>query len=48
MQWTPRGAHLLLQVRVQVLNGDWEDTFRAWYPKFRLVAPQVTSTSLAA
>jgi hypothetical protein len=22
MQWTPRGAHLLLQVRTQVLNGD--------------------------
>jgi len=35
MQWTPRGAHLLLQVRTQVLNEDWEDTFRKWYPNFR-------------
>ncbi len=35
MQWTPRGAHLLLQVRTQVLNGDWEATFRTWYPQFR-------------
>jgi len=36
MQWTQRGAHLLLQVRVQVLNDDWEDTFRCWYPGFRV------------
>lgn len=48
MQWTPRGAHLLLQVRVQVLNGDWEDTFRAWYPKFRPTTSQATSVPLAA
>jgi hypothetical protein len=37
MQWTPRGAHLLLQVRTQVLNEDWEETFRKWYPNFRPV-----------
>jgi hypothetical protein len=35
MAWTPEGAHLLLQVRTQVLNGTWEDTFRAWYPGFQ-------------
>ena len=35
MQWTPKGAHLLLQVRTQVLNEDWEGTFRKWYPGFR-------------
>jgi hypothetical protein len=35
MQWTPLGAHLLLQVRTQVLNGDWEGTFREWYPGFQ-------------
>jgi hypothetical protein len=39
MAWTPRGAHLLLQIRTRVLNGDWEATFRAWYPGFR-AAPQ--------
>jgi hypothetical protein len=35
LQWTPEGAHLLLQVRTQVLNDDWEATFRSWYPGFR-------------
>lgn len=28
MQWMPPDAHLLLQVRTQVLNDDWEATFR--------------------
>lgn len=32
MRWTKRGAHLLLQVRVQVLNDDWQTTFLNWYP----------------
>ena len=35
MQWTPRGAHLLLQVRTRALNDEWEETFRTWYPGFR-------------
>jgi hypothetical protein len=35
MQWTQRGAHLLLQIRTRVLNEEWEDTFRRWYPSFR-------------
>jgi hypothetical protein len=35
MGWTPRGAHLLLQIRTRVLNQEWEDTFRRWYPGFR-------------
>jgi hypothetical protein len=35
MQWTPRGAHLLLQTRKKVLNGDLEENFRGWYPAFR-------------
>jgi hypothetical protein len=39
MGWTPRGAHLLLQIRTRVLNGDWEATFQEWYPGFR-AAPQ--------
>ena len=32
MHWTERGAHLLLQVRVQVMNGDLRQTFGRWYP----------------
>jgi len=48
MQWTPEGAHLLLQVRTQVLNDDWEATFRTWYPGFRPVPTAVTPAPLAA
>jgi hypothetical protein len=32
MHWTKRGAHLLLQVRAQVMNGDLRGTFQRWYP----------------
>lgn len=35
MQWSQRGAHLLLQIRTRVLNNDWEAIFRNWYPGFR-------------
>src|SRR5271166_1112004 len=35
MQWTLRGAHLLLQTRTRVLNEDLDDLFRRRYPKFR-------------
>ena len=34
MQWTLRGAHLLLQTRTKVLNNDLEDVFRSWHPQF--------------
>jgi hypothetical protein len=30
MQWTLAGAHLLLQIRVEVLNGDWRATLSRW------------------
>jgi hypothetical protein len=43
MQWTPRGAHLLLQIRTRVLNGDWEATFRTWYPGFRSHTPRMAA-----
>jgi hypothetical protein len=32
MRWTRRGAHLLLQVRSEVLNDDRRTTFEHWYP----------------
>lgn len=35
MRWTPRGAHLLLQIRVRVLNDDLAADFHRWYPNFR-------------
>ena len=34
MRWTPRGAHLLLQVRTRVLNDQLASDFRRWYPGF--------------
>ncbi|MHC4536387.1 MAG: ISKra4 family transposase [Planctomycetota bacterium] len=33
MRWTKKGAHLLLQVRTQVLNDDWRNSFCRWYPQ---------------
>ena len=32
MQWTPRGAHLLLQTRTRTLDGTLRGTFERWYP----------------
>jgi len=32
MRWSKRGAHLLLQVRTQVLNEDLRTAFDRWYP----------------
>jgi hypothetical protein len=31
MRWTKKGAHNLLQVRIQVLNDDFKQTFHNWY-----------------
>lgn len=35
MRWTKRGAHDLLQVRVQVLDGELRRTYERWYPGMR-------------
>ncbi|MBV8176505.1 MAG: hypothetical protein JO151_18345 [Verrucomicrobia bacterium] len=34
MGWSQRGAHLLLQIRTRVLDEEWENAFRHWYPAF--------------
>ena len=36
MQWSPKGAHFLLQMRTRVLNGELEQMFQKWYPGFRV------------
>jgi hypothetical protein len=36
MQWTKRGAHLLLQTRVKTLNHELAATFQHWYPDFHV------------
>jgi hypothetical protein len=35
MKWSPRGAHLLLQMRTRVLNDELRQTFQRWYPRMR-------------
>jgi hypothetical protein len=32
MRWSPRGAHLVLQIRTRVLNDELRQTFQRWYP----------------
>jgi hypothetical protein len=36
MQWTKRGAHLLLQTRAKTLNGELQAIFKRWYPDLQL------------
>jgi hypothetical protein len=36
MQWSKRGAHLLLQTRVKTLNGELGAVFKRWYPDLQL------------
>jgi hypothetical protein len=45
MRWTPRGAHLLLQVRTWVLNDALRPTFERWYPGLK---PDIEPTRDAA
>ena len=33
MQWSPAGAHHLLQTRTAVLNDELKETFERWYPE---------------
>jgi len=33
MRWTPRSAHLLLQIRTRVLNNTLTNDYKRWYPK---------------
>lgn len=49
MRWTKRGAHLLLQVRVKVLNDELQKNFSQWYPQFEIkkVAENGNSGELA-
>jgi hypothetical protein len=41
MRWTQRGAHLLLQIRTQVLDDQWPATFRQWYPELAVAVGSV-------
>jgi hypothetical protein len=48
MQWTPEGAHLLLQIRTRTLNRDLAATFRQWYPALSLNDQSAADNLLAA
>jgi hypothetical protein len=48
MQWTPQGAHLLLQIRTRTLNGELASTFRESYPDFLVADQPVHPRFLAA
>jgi hypothetical protein len=48
MQWSQRGAHLLLQCRTRVLNDELEDVFRGWYPQFRTQIDRAPSSEARA
>jgi hypothetical protein len=48
MQWTPEGAHLLLQVRTRTLNEDLGAAFRRWYPGCSLEDQPAGDNLLAA
>ena len=42
MRWTPRGAHLLLQVRTRVLNDQLGDDFHRWCPGLSRILDPMT------
>ena len=46
MQWSKKGAHLLLQARTKVLNEEWDDCFRVRFPGFR--PPAIVAAPMAA
>jgi hypothetical protein len=48
MQWTPEGAHLIVQIRTRALNGDLATTFRQWYPTLSLTDQLEPDNLLAA
>jgi hypothetical protein len=41
MQWSKEGAHLLLQTRVRVLNGELGAIFKRWYPDMDMEVEEI-------
>jgi hypothetical protein len=48
MQWSKKGAHLLLQTRTKTLNGTLRDLFTRWYPGMAVNDNQVPVLARAA
>ena len=48
MQWTRRGAHMLLQTRTRALDGILRPLFERWYPGLANDNPDSASQAAAA
>jgi hypothetical protein len=48
MQWSKRGAHLLLQTRTRTLDGTLRDLFTRWYPAMAANDNQIAVPAVAA
>ena len=48
VQWSKKGAHLLVQMRTKVLNNELEGLFRRWYPQFRIATNGVQEQAAGA
>jgi len=48
MRWAPKSAHLLLQVRAKVLNGELAEVVQRWYPAFIVPTESAVTQQLAA
>jgi hypothetical protein len=48
MQWSKKGAHLLLQTRTKTLDGTLRDLFTRWYPGMAVNDNQVPTLARAA
>jgi len=47
MQWTKRGAHVLLHMRVKTLNQELGTVFQCWYPDLQLEEEPLGACPLA-
>ena len=48
MQWSPEGAHYLLQTRTAVLNGELRNHFEEWFPAMKPQRESVRELPMAA
>jgi hypothetical protein len=48
MQWSKKGAHLLLQTRTKTFDGTLRDLFTRWYPGMAVNDNQVPALARAA
>jgi hypothetical protein len=48
MQWSSRGAHLLLQTRTRVFDGTLRATFTRWYPGLAANDEDASTPAVAA